>query len=105
MDEKRKLQRVDYQQQSVIVVCDTQEKYFVQTDNVSPIGMGIHMGSEVPQLVGKDIIIVAQTLIMYATVTRQEKQSDGTYSVGISAKQFSPDVLEYLFSHIGDEQE
>ena len=38
---------------------------------------------------------------MYAEVNRQEKQEDGTYVVGIRAKKFTEDVLEYLFSHIG----
>jgi hypothetical protein len=37
---------------------------------------------------------------MYALVNRQEKQEDGTYIVGIEAKKFTPDVLEYLFEHI-----
>ena len=52
---------------------------------------------------GKDIIIVSDTLIMYANVTRQEKQDDGRYQVGIQAKKFTPEVLSYLFEHIGSE--
>lgn len=105
MQEKRKLQRVNYQEQSVIVVCDTQEKIFVQTEDVSPLGMGICLKAGAPDIMNKDIIIVAQTLIMYAKVTRQEKQQDGSYKVGISAKSFSPEVLEYLFTHIASNDE
>lgn len=104
MEERRNISRVDYKAKSVIVVCDTGEKYFVETKNVSPLGMGIVMEDDVPDIVGKDIIIVANTLIMYADVNRRVENDDGTYTVGISARQFTPEVLQYLFSHIGNEQ-
>lgn len=102
MKERRNISRVDYGAKSVIVVCDTGEKYFVETKNVSPLGMGIIMPKGSPDIVGKDIIIVASTLIMYADVNRQDEQEDGSFIVGINAKQFTPEVLEYLFEHIGD---
>ncbi len=73
MEERRAIGRVGYSANAVIVVCDTQEKYFVHTENVSPLGMGIRVPEEVPDILGKDIILVADTLIMYADVTRQEK--------------------------------
>lgn len=100
MEERRKLDRVKFQSDSVIVVCDTQEKYFVKTDNVSPLGMGILAGKDVPNLVGKAIIIVASTMIMYADVNRQEQQADGSFILGVSAKEFTKDVLDYLFDRI-----
>lgn len=65
--------------------------------------MGIHMDADAPDILGKDIIIVAQTLIMYADVTRQEKLEDGSCIIGIAAREFTPEVLEYLFEHIGTE--
>ena len=102
MEERRNINRVDYKVKSVIVVCDTQEKFFVEVDNVSPLGMGIKGPAELPDINGKDIIIVADTLIMYAQVNRQKRLSNGEYEIGIQAKRFTPDVLEYLFSHIGD---
>ena len=49
---------------------------------------------------GKAIIIVAETLIMYADVIRQEKNKDGSYTVGINAKKFTDDVLEFLFDRL-----
>lgn len=102
--ERRNISRVGYKAKSVIVVCDTGERYFVETKDVSPLGMGITMPAGSPNLVGKDIIIVASTLIMYADVNRQVENEDGTYTMGISARQFTPEVLQYLFSHIaGDE--
>ena len=30
------------------------------------------------------------------------KNEDGTYTVGINARQFTPEVLQYLFSHIAE---
>jgi len=101
MEERREINRVEYKANSVIVVCDTQEKIYVEVKNVSPLGMGIVMEGDAPDILDKDIIIVAETLIMYATVTRQVKEDDGTYTVGIHAKKFTQEVLQYLFTHIG----
>ena len=101
MEEKRKISRVSYPTRGVIVDVETGEKYYVETENASPLGMGIHMGEDAPDLAGRDVIIVACTLIMYAEVTRQEKREDGSYTVGIKAKEFTPDVLQYLFDSIG----
>lgn len=100
MEERRKINRVDYHANSVIVVCDTQQSFQAQVENVSPLGMGVHVPADAPELLNKDIIIVAETLIMYATVSRVEKREDGTSFIGISAKKFTPDVLQYLFEHI-----
>jgi hypothetical protein len=101
MEEKRGIGRVGYTAKGVVVVCDTQERIFVDVKDVSPLGMGITMASDAPDIEGKSIIIVAETLIMYALVTRQEKQADGSYIVGIEAKRFSAEVLQYLFERIG----
>lgn len=101
MEERRKLSRVDYSAKSVIVVCETGEKYYVETENVSPLGMGIHIDKDAPDILGKDIIIVAETLIMYADVVRQVRREDGSYTIGIAARKFTPEVLDYLFNHIG----
>ena len=105
MDERRNINRVEYKVQSVIVVCDTYEKYYVEVANVSPLGMGIKGPADLPDIMGKDIIIVADTLIMYALVNRQKKLEDGSFEIGIEAKKFTPDVLEYLFQHIGGDEE
>lgn len=102
MEERREIGRVDFSSNSVIVVCETGEKYYVSTQNVSPLGMGILAPSDMPNIVGKDIIIVAETLIMYADVNRQVKNDDGEWIIGISAKKFTPEVLEYLFTSIGE---
>ena len=101
MKEKRKISRVEYNAKSVIVVCDTQEKIYVEVENVSPLGMGIHLPAGSPDILGKDIIIVAESIIMYALVNRVDALEDGSFSIGIEGKKFTGDVLEYLFEHIG----
>jgi hypothetical protein len=46
------------------------------------------------------VIIVAETLIMYADAVREEDADDGKRLVAFTAKRFTQDVLEYLFEHI-----
>ncbi len=103
--EKRKIGRVEFKAPSVIVLCDSGETLYVQVEDASPRGMGLWMKDDRPEIEGKDIIIVADTVIMYATVARVVKRDDGTYTVGISAKKFTPEVLDYLFKHIGEQGE
>ena len=96
--------RVEFKAPSVVVICDTGETIFVQVEDASPRGMGLWMKDDRPDIKGKDIIIVADTVIMYAEVVRMVKRDDGTYTVGISAKKFTPEVLDYLFKHIGNQE-
>lgn len=42
----------------VIVLCDTQEKIYVQVEDVSPLGVGIHMPADSPDICGREVIIV-----------------------------------------------
>ena len=101
MEERRRIDRVGYQAKSVIVVCDSGESIFVETCNASPLGIAFTMPAGSPDLKGKDITILAEDpMIMYADVTRQEEQEDGGFKVAISAKKFTPEVLQYLFEHI-----
>ena len=102
MEERREINRVDYERKSIIVLCDTYETIDCETTDVSPMGMGAVLPADAPDIMGKDIIIVACTLIMYADVTRQEKRDDDSYTIGIKAKEFTPDVLQYLFDSIGN---
>lgn len=100
MEERRKISRVNYDAKSVIVVCDSLEKIYGSVANLSPLGMAIKVDAATPSILGKDIIVVAETLIMYADVVREDKNEDGTVTVAISARKFTPEVLEYLFNHI-----
>lgn len=102
--ERRAITRVDYSAQSVIVVCDTQEKIFADVINVSPLGIAVTLPKGSKSILGKDIIIVAETMIMYADVVREEMADNGRLTIGLNARKFTPDVLEYLFSHIADDE-
>ena len=102
MEERRGINRVDYRVKSVIVTCDTFEKFYVDAINVSPLGMGLLAPAGTPNLVGRQIIIVADTLIMNADFLRQEKMEDGQFQLGIKARKFTPAVLKYLFEHIAE---
>ncbi len=99
--ERRKIDRVKFDSVGVLVVCKTAEKIFVEVENASPLGLGVLLPEGTKDIVGEDVIIVADTLIMYAKVTRMVEQEDGTLKAGIHAQKFTPEVLEYLFTHIG----
>lgn len=101
MEERREISRVEYKTNGVVVICDTQEKIYVDVKDISPLGMGICVPEGHEGLLGKQVIIVAETLIMYAKVSREEKQEDGSTFIGVHAIKFTDDVLQYLFSHIG----
>ena len=98
--EKRTVGRVLFPSKGIMVVCDTQETFHVDVRDLGPIGVGIRMPECIPDLKGKDVIMVCETLIMYADVVRQDPLPDGTWSVGLAARKFTPDVLKYLFESI-----
>ena len=52
-------------------------------------------------IVGKEIIIVADCMVMYATVNRMADYDDTHKIIGISGKSFNDETLSYLFEHIG----
>lgn len=101
MEERREISRVEYKANGVVVICDTQEKIYVDVRDISPLGMGICVPEGHEGLLGKKVIVVAETLIMYAEVSREEKQEDGSTFIGVHAIKFTDDVLQYLFSRIG----
>ncbi len=98
--ERRAIGRVAFPSKGVLVICDTQEVLHVDVRDLGPIGMGIRVDADAPALMGKDVIIVAETLIMYADVVRQNQLPDGSWSVGLAARRFSTEVLQYLFDGI-----
>ena len=56
MEERRRIDRVGYQAKSVIVVCDTGESIFVETRNVSPLGIAFTMPAGSPDLKGNHFL-------------------------------------------------
>lgn len=102
MEERREISRIDFSAKGVIVVIDTEEKIMVEVANVSPLGMGVLVPVDVnADLVGKEIIIVADCMVMYATVNRMADYDDTHKIIGISGKSFNNETLSYLFEHIG----
>ena len=85
MEERREISRVEYKTNGVVVICDTQEKIYVDVKDISPLGMGICVPEGHEGLLGKQVIVVAETLIMYAEVSREEKQEDGSTFIGAGA--------------------
>ena len=41
MEERREISRVEYRTNGVVVICDTQEKIYVDVKDLSQLGMGI----------------------------------------------------------------
>lgn len=105
MEERRQINRVDFKANSVIVDKETLEKYYGEVKNVSPLGIAITVDEKTPDIVGRDVIVVAETLIMYADVVRIDEEATGAKTVALKARKFTPDVLEYLFEHIAQDVE
>ncbi len=102
MEERRTINRVEFLANSVIVDKETLTRYFGQVKNISPLGIAITVDKRIPDLVGRDVIIVAKTMIMYAEAVREDEETGQKKSVAFKARKFTPDVLQYLFEHIGD---
>ncbi|MDO4187875.1 MAG: hypothetical protein Q4D29_02695 [Lachnospiraceae bacterium] len=101
MEEKREITRVDYNVPGVIVIIEEEVKIPVKVANVSPLGMGVLVKKDAPELLNKDIIIVADCMVMYANVNRVAEFDDEYNIVGIKGKSFDDGTLGYLFEHIG----
>ena len=99
-DERRMFERRVYRPEGIAVVCDTQRVLYVGVRDISPGGVGITLTADAPYLLGEDLILVADTMIMYANVVRQFRQEDGTWRAGLAAKKFTTEVLMYLFDSI-----
>jgi hypothetical protein len=105
MLERRTINRVEFLANSAIVDRGTLQKYYGQVKNVSPLGIAVTVDAHVPNLVGHDMIVVAETMIMYAEVVREDKEVGDKKTVAFKARKFTPDVLQYLFEQIGLDEE
>ena len=101
MQERRTINRVEFLANSVIVDKESLNKYYGQVKNISPLGIAITVDERIPNLVTRDVIIVAETMIMYAEAVREDKENGGKKTVAFKARKFTPEVLQYLFEHIG----
>ena len=100
-EERRKINRVEYRANSIIVDRETQNRYYGQVKNISPLGIAIVVDDKMPSIMGKDVIVVGETMIMYADVVREESEGPGRRLIAFSSRKFTGDVLQYLFEHIG----
>ena len=98
--ERRAIGRIDYSARGIAVVCNTQKVIHVGIQNIGPSGVGLTLPAGTPDLVGKDLILITDTVIMYADVIRQEALESGAWAAGLAAKKFTPGVLQYLFDSI-----
>ena len=103
MQERRTINRVEFLANSIIVDRQTLEKYYGQVKNISPLGIAITVDKSIPNMVGRDVIIVAETMIMYAETVREDHEEGMKKTLAFKACKFTPDVLEYLFESIGGE--
>lgn len=99
-NERRRFGRVAYASEGIAVVCDTETAIRVGVLDIGPSGVGLILPAETQDLTGKDLILIADTMIMYADVVRQERLEDGAWKAGLSSRKFSRDVLQYLFDSI-----
>ncbi len=104
MEERRRIERTRYSAMDVIIVCDTEEKFYIKVENISPLGMGISMPAGCPELEGKDVIIVAETMIMFAVVRRMLRREDGSVEVGVEAKPYTQEMLNCLYEGVIKEE-
>ena len=105
MEERRSINRIEFLANSVIVDRQTLEKHYGQVKNVSPLGIAITVDKRVPNLVGRDVIVVTETMIMYSEAVREDQELGAKKSVAFKARKFTSDVLEYLFEQIGIDEE
>ena len=101
MEERRSISRIEFLANSVIVDRQSLNKYYGQVKNVSPLGIAITVDKRIPNLVGRDLIVVTETMIMYSEAVREDQEIGAKKSVAFKAKKFTPDVLQFLFESIG----
>ncbi len=100
MEERRRISRIDFKANSVIVECETLEKFYADVINISPLGIAVKLPKGSKSLLNKDVIIVAETIIMYADVIREDVGEDGSITAALRARRFTNEVLSYLFERI-----
>ena len=105
MQERRTINRVEFLANSVIVDRATLEKYYGQVKNISPLGIAITVDKRIPNMVNRDVVIVAETMIMYAETVREDHEEGMKKSLAFKARKFTPDVLQYLFESIGGDED
>jgi hypothetical protein len=105
MEERRSINRIEFLANSVIVDRESLEQYYGQVKNISPLGIAITVDERIPNLVGRDCIVIVDTMIMYSEAVREDEEFGMKKSVAFKARRFEPDVLKFLFDHVGNDDE
>ena len=101
INDKRNIGRIEFNTPSIMVVYGTGEMIYVKVEDASPKGMGLTIKGNPADLLNQDVVIVADTVIMYATVRHVTPRDNGTCFVGIGAKKITVDVLRYILRNLG----
>lgn len=101
INDKRKIGRIEFSTPSQMVVYGTGETIYVRVEDASPKGMGLSIKGQPHDLLNKDVIVIADTVIMYASIRHVTPRNDGTCFVGIAAKKFTDEVLRYIVRNFG----
>lgn len=99
-DERRRYERVACQGHSTVIVCGTRREIHADLVDMSLGGVGLTLPADTPDLRGEDLLLAADTLIMYGEVVWQVRTKGGTWRAGLSARKFSPEILQYLLEGI-----
>lgn len=99
-NERRISGRVAHPSKGIAVLCDTQTVIHVNVLDIGPGGASLILPPDTPELTGRDLILIASTMIIYADVVRQERLGDGSWRAGLAARRFSSEVMQYLLDSI-----
>ncbi len=101
--DKRNIGRIEFKTPSLMVVYGTGETIYVNVEDVSPMGMGLTIKGRATDLINKDVVIVADTVVMYADVKHVTLRSDGTCLIGVCAKKLTDEILRYIIRNFGQD--
>ena len=87
--ERRNITRVEYEKNCRVLFCDTGEVVYAHSTDISPSGMGILLDGAISNLIGREVFVVAPTMIVYAEIVRMSPGKDGYTFVGIKAKEIN----------------
>lgn len=98
--ERRRFERVACQARGVAVLCGSREVLRVDLVDMSLGGAGLTLPADTPDIRGRDLVLATDTLMMYGDVVWQVRTRGGPWRAGLSARKFSPEVLQYLLEGI-----
>ena len=71
-----------------------------QVTDVSPLGLSLTVAEDAPDLLNSNVIVATDTMIMYAQIVRRVPRKEGGWQLGVNARRFTPEIVQYLFTSI-----